>query len=378
MRIVFWQNILSPHQLPYIIRLTDDERVSEVVVVAAEGMSDERMKMGWQLGDYDMPAACRIVVSPDDKQGKALLEERQEESVHLFSGIHGFPQVFKFLTLSFNYNVRRGMITELPNTFAFGRKNGKPLWMHRLRFLLQDRKYAKKMDYVFAMGSRATKYFRSVHRGWKVFPFMYCTSPKSDAAAPVVETDTKFIFVGSLSYWKSPTAISSALSRCLQSNNSFNGKVTFVGDGALRAPMEAYVLEHSLSEHVHFHGFKPQNEVPTLMSQHDVLILPSIYDGWGAVVNEALQAGLYIIVSNACGASDLMVDRRIGQVFRNGNLKQLTDCMTYCASHIAEIRQQRAFRKEWADKHISGQVLAKYMIDCLSNVPASMPWVIPN
>ena len=33
MRIVFWQNCLSPHQLPYIVHLMDDKRVGEVVVV---------------------------------------------------------------------------------------------------------------------------------------------------------------------------------------------------------------------------------------------------------------------------------------------------------------------------------------------------------
>ena len=69
------------------------------------------------------------------------------------------------------------MITELPNTFAFGRKNGKPLWLHKLRFLLQDRNYAKHMDKVFAMGKKAVSYFKSVNNSWTVYPFMYCTQP---------------------------------------------------------------------------------------------------------------------------------------------------------------------------------------------------------
>ena len=46
MRIVFWQNCLSPHQLPYIVHLMDDKRVDEVVVVTEESISDERKKMG--------------------------------------------------------------------------------------------------------------------------------------------------------------------------------------------------------------------------------------------------------------------------------------------------------------------------------------------
>ena len=35
-------------------------------------------------------------------------------------------------------------------------------------------------------------------------------------------------------------------------------------------------------------GFQPQTEIPTWMSKNDILILPSIHDGWGAVVNLSL------------------------------------------------------------------------------------------
>lgn len=122
-------------------------------------------------------------------------------------------------------------------------------------------------------------------------------------------------------------------------------------------------------------GFKPQNEIPLYMAQNDILILPSIHDGWGAVVNEALQAGMYIIVSDACGSSDLIVDRRIGQVFQHGNSKELADNMLFCDSHINEIRDNRIFRKQWAEKHISGRVVAKYMVDCLTDVKTNIPWI---
>ena len=48
MRIVFWQNCISPHQMPYIIKLLNDSRVQEVVVVSDEVTSKERINMGWQ------------------------------------------------------------------------------------------------------------------------------------------------------------------------------------------------------------------------------------------------------------------------------------------------------------------------------------------
>lgn len=48
------------------------------------------------------------------------------------------------------------------------------------------------------------------------------------------------------------------------------------------------------------------NEIPHIMENHDILILPSLHDGWGAVVNEAITMGLYIITSDKCGAKALI------------------------------------------------------------------------
>lgn len=106
-------------------------------------------------------------------------------------------------------------------------------------------------------------------------------------------------------------------------------------------------------------------EIPSILSNQDILILPSIYDGWGAVVNEALQSGLYVISSNQCGAKDLLKDPRCGKIFESGNFKQLSQIMKDCVEHINEIRLNRSYRANWAENHISGDVIAKYMIDHL-------------
>lgn len=367
MRIVFWQNCLSPHQLPYIAHLMDDKRVDEVVVVADEAVSESRKNMGWNVGNYVGLERCGIVMHPNDDEINALFSQRQEESWHLFSGIHGFPYLFHCLEISLGYNVKRGMITELPNTFAFGRKNGKPLWLHKLRFFLQDRTYAKHMDKVFAMGKKAVSYFQSVNNSWAVYPFMYCTQPQEGTCFPVGQGATKFIFVGSLSYWKAPTALSSSLASCLRKNEKFNGILTYVGDGVLRTQLEKYIKDNDLQDHVVLAGFQSQTEVPRWMQKNDILVLPSIYDGWGAVVNEALQAGLYVVCSDACGAADLLNDEKLGKVFRAGDANELSDIMKWCYDNIVVIRSNANWRRQWANECIDGAVLATYMVDCLCN-----------
>lgn len=122
-------------------------------------------------------------------------------------------------------------------------------------------------------------------------------------------------------------------------------------------------------------GFQENSKIASIMSSQDILILPSIYDGWGAVVNEALQAGLYVICSDQCGASELLHDKRLGSVFKAGNSKLLADKIEFAANHIDEIRADRKYRIDWAEEHISGEAIAKYMVDCLSGERSSAPWL---
>lgn len=56
----------------------------------------------------------------------------------------------------------------------------------------------------------------------------------------------------------------------------------------------------------HFLGVKTNREVQERMRTGDLLVLPSLYDGWGTVVNEALQNGMRVLCSDACGASVLL------------------------------------------------------------------------
>ena len=373
MRIVFWQNCLSPHQLPYIARLPEDGRVDSVVVAAGEDISGDRRRMGWDITSFEGLDRCEVLLNPDDDTTDRLLSTRQEDSVHLFSGIRAFPFVFNALRRSLKYDLKRGIITERPNTFAHNNANGKPLWMHRIRFFLQDRTYARHIRYVFAMGDEAVDYFRSVWGGWTVFPFAYCTQATRAGETEHDDTDTaRFLFVGSMSFRKAPTLLLQAAYSSGECGDGYT--LDFAGDGSERAAMEEYIREHDMKG-VTLLGTKNNSEIPAIMRRHDVLVLPSVYDGWGAVVNEALTEGLYVVCSDRCGACELLRDDWRGMVFKGGDYTQLSERMKRCAENIRQIRKDRKRRKEWAARHISGNAISKYMVDCLEGKKEQRPWM---
>lgn len=90
-----------------------------------------------------------------------------------------------------------------------------------------------------------------------------------------------------------------------------------VGDGPRRREYERLVSERRL-RNVVFFGFVRQTELPFYYGQADVLMVPSVSEPWGLVVNEAMACGVPVLCSPVVGAGyDLVTDGVTG--YRCGN-----------------------------------------------------------
>ena len=76
------------------------------------------------------------------------------------------------------------------------------------------------------------------------------------------------------------------------------------------------------------------------MAAADVLVLPSRFDGWGAVVNEALMVGTPVICSDRCGASDVIENGRNGYV--DTRIERLVDVMR-------QLQHEPALAAQWSE-----------------------------
>ncbi|MGA3172463.1 MAG: glycosyltransferase family 4 protein [Chthoniobacteraceae bacterium] len=84
---------------------------------------------------------------------------------------------------------------------------------------------------------------------------------------------------------------------------------------------------------IEYAGFQPPEDLPQIFARADVFILPSRYDGWGVVVNQAIGAGLPVICSDAVGAAHDLVEPGVnGLRFPPGDVPALTQCMERLAA----------------------------------------------
>jgi glycosyltransferase involved in cell wall biosynthesis len=92
-------------------------------------------------------------------------------------------------------------------------------------------------------------------------------------------------------------------------------QIVVVGDGSERARLIEYARSRRLDE-VRFVGFKNQSELAAYYDLCDIFVLPSEQEPWGLVVNEVMNAGKPIVVSDAVGAArDLVPQGHSGYVF---------------------------------------------------------------
>lgn len=108
--------------------------------------------------------------------------------------------------------------------------------------------------------------------------------------------DHNFLYIGRFSEGKNLIFLLDAYNRL----NSNNWGLILVGDGPRRKESEDYIKKYAI-KNVLMPGFKQKADIPMFLAVSDVFVLPSISEPWGLVVNEAMAAGLPVLVSKRCG-----------------------------------------------------------------------------
>jgi glycosyltransferase involved in cell wall biosynthesis len=128
------------------------------------------------------------------------------------------------------------------------------------------------------------------------------------------------LFCGKLQPWKAPQDVLEAFARA----DIPDSYLVYAGDGPLRGILEKRAQELGISERIRILGFVNQSQLPSAYRGADLLVLPSLYEGFGLVVNEAMLCGCPVAVSDRVGAKyDLVREGENGYIFPCGNVEAL-------------------------------------------------------
>ena len=317
MKIAFFSNFLNHHQLPLCEALYNTEGV-EFLFVACERIPEERLRMGYEdmntkypfvLCAYEDPAAAEAVAKEYDAVifgacPTGYLALRMQEN----------KLSFRFCERSLKKGTWRRFI---PRT--------------RRKIREGYTKYKKKNLYILGASSYAASdlalcgFDKRKCFEWGYFP---ATDEKDLDAIFAKKRENKvpeILYAGRLLPLKHVTDTVKAVHNLKKQGVSAH--FTIVGEGESTAEIRAYIEANDLSDTVTMLPFTSPAGVREHMDKADIFVFgSSFYEGWGAVVNEAMNSACALAVSHAVGSAAYLIrDGENGYVYRFADVDELTE-----------------------------------------------------
>jgi glycosyltransferase involved in cell wall biosynthesis len=116
-------------------------------------------------------------------------------------------------------------------------------------------------------------------------------------------------------------------------NRALNFACEIIGDGPLRADLEARVVRHHLQERIHFAGEQSQNYVLQALRNSDIFVLASALDERGAsdifptVIAEAMASEMPVVSTTVAGIPELVANGKTGLLVPPRDAPALADAM---------------------------------------------------
>lgn len=309
MTITFISNYLTLHQIPFCEAIYN-EIGDEFHFVNTEKMEAERVKMGWGNEkcypfEIDLQQAGNLINESDivimGSANDSLIQYRLMNNMPV---IRYSERIFK--DGRWHIFSPRAIMNMLRGHTKYKNKN---VW------LLCASAYAAG-DYGL-FGAYWGKCYK-----WGYFPrTKYCSENKlfEKKNGAVVN----ILWCGRMLSWKHPE-LAVLVAKHLQEKN-IKYHMDIIGDGELISDIKSQIVNQQIEKNVTLHGFLTPEQVRVYMEGASIFIFTSdFHEGWGAVLNEAMNSGCACVVSHAVGAAPYLIQNGTnGFLYKNGNVSDL-------------------------------------------------------
>lgn len=306
-RFVFVSNYLNHHQIPFCSAMY--ELLSgQFAFVQTEPMEQERLRMGWRERPdipylrkyYEEPESCRELIS---SAGVVFFGGSDEESY-----------------ISDRLEAGKPVIRYSERLYKTGQ--WKAVSPRGLKKKYHDHtRYRKQPVFLFCAGAYVPSDFHLVGaypgkmRKWGYFPEtrQYDEDRLMEAKQP-----GRILWAARFLDWKHPELAVRTAAYLKERGFSFH--LDIVGGGDMEGQVASLVRELGLEDVVTLHGFCPPERVRSMMEQSEIYLATSDREeGWGAVVNEAMNSGCAVVGSHRMGAVPYLIRHgENGMVCRDG------------------------------------------------------------
>ena len=215
--------------------------------------------------------------------------------------------------------------------------------------LLQKDEELKLADHIFVASTftaNSLKNFEGKLAPVTIIPYGFPTVATDRTYSSKFKEPLKILFVGGLSQRKGIAELFAAV-------NTFKKKVSLTIVGKKLA-VDCEVLNEELQKHRWIPGL-PHQEILTLMQQNDVLVFPSLFEGYGLVISEAMSQGTPVITTDRTAGPDIIKDGENGWLIEAGSATALIAAIENilgnreCLATVGKAAMETAKARTWTN-----------------------------
>lgn len=331
--IWFWQRLVTPHMANLAVSLAS--RGHKVTYIAEETLDDHRKALGWQVPEL---AGVTLSFARTRTDAEVLAAGAEAGSIHLTQGLRSNGNIAFAQKIIRTRGLRHFVIMETID------QSGTKGWLKQPLYAWHLFRWRRGLNGILAIGADTPEWLRRLAPNrLRIMPFAYFLKAPAPLPPKPKGKSFRFLFVGSLV----PGKRVDLLLHCLRDLFEHTFSVEVVGDGPMRADLET-LADEILPGRVDFRGVVPMSKVSAHIAASDCLVLPSVHDGWGAVVSEALMMGTPVICSAACGARRVVEASGAGGVFATHEPDTLRDLLASALAKAELDDFSRDALRKWA------------------------------
>ena len=312
MKFVFVSNYLNHHQIPFCNAMYELLR-GDFAFVQTEPMEEERVKMGWSK-DIQVPY-LRLYYHEQEACRRLIADAK----VVFFGGTDEEGYIRERLDLG------KPVIRYSERLYKSGQ--WKAVSPRGLLKKYQDHtRYRRQPVYMLCAGAYAASDFHIVRAyPGKLLRWGYFPETREYAVDQLMaqKKQGSILWTGRFLDWKHPElAIETA--RYLR-DKGYDFQMELAGGGELEPLVREKIEEYGLKERVRLLGYRRPEEIRRLMEQAQIYLMTSDrMEGWGAVVNEAMNSGCAVAAGHMAGAVPFLISPgKNGLIYRDGHKKEL-------------------------------------------------------
>ena len=112
--------------------------------------------------------------------------------------------------------------------------------------------------------------------------------------------------------------------------------IDFIGIGSSETYLKKLMSKYNLNDSIHFLGLKDREYIYSHLKNYDMLVQPSLNEGFGLTVAEGMVAGIPVLVSDIEGPMEVIESGKYGFTFECGNVFSLAQQIKYIIEHPNE------------------------------------------